>query len=407
LAIGYDGRGKGTYKTLEVLGPEHEFCIVDEDLKALPIADKALRDQHGCFVNSVEFPRFTLAKELQLHVMELRPNKPFSSPIDFEETMQQAVQTVLGLMKSRYGARLLGTGMHPLLKLAETGVWPHRHRQIYEAYSKVFDLRRHGWLNIQSFQLNLPFRNEQEGVALHNAIAEICAYLPAVAASSPICEGRIGAHVDDRLNFYAVNQLEVPSVAGEIIPEYVSSFTEYRTNVISRYSIDMEKAGVPALLLHKEWVNSRGAIFRFDRRAIEIRVMDEQECVKSDVALSCFVRALLRGLLSGNHEVLPHELLVKDFKSVIKDGLSAETLHPYGQTARQVCSRLLRTAWENASEEEKLYLPTIQKRVENGNLSETIRRRVEKRAQRTSFREAIVDVYSKLVGSLENNKPYF
>ena len=40
--------------------------------------------------------------------------------------------------------------------------------------------------------------------------------------------------------------------------------------------------------------------------------MDEQECVKSDVALSCFIRAALRGLIAKKAELLPHDVLVKD-----------------------------------------------------------------------------------------------
>jgi uncharacterized 2Fe-2S/4Fe-4S cluster protein (DUF4445 family) len=32
--------------------------------------------------------------------------------------------------------------MHPLLNLADTGVWSHRHRRIYEEYSKVFNLKQ-------------------------------------------------------------------------------------------------------------------------------------------------------------------------------------------------------------------------------------------------------------------------
>jgi hypothetical protein len=176
--------------------------------------------------------------------------------------------------------------MHPLLNLDETQVWPHRHKQIYEALGRLFDLKRHGWLNIQSFQLNLPYSTEKEGVLLHNLLAYICAYLPAVAAASPVYEGKLGECIDNRLHFYKLNQKEVPSVTGDIVPGYVSSFEQYKQEVIGRYSLDMATAGADAAILGKEWVNSRGVIFRFGRRALEIRVMDEQECVKSDVALS-------------------------------------------------------------------------------------------------------------------------
>ena len=390
-----------------MLGPEHEFSLVNDELKALPIVDKVLKDFHGRVVNFVEQPQFTFGKELQLHVMEIKPNEPFASSAEFEETMQEAVQTLQDFVNRRYGARLLGTGMHPLLRLGETGVWPHRHRQIYQAYSRVFNLKRHGWLNIQSYQLNLPYSDEKDGVLLHNLLATICPYLPAIAASSPIYEGKIGEDVDNRLRFYKENQSEVPSITGDVVPEYTASFRQYRQEIIDEYSHDMAAVGVDKLLLGKDWVNSRGVIFRFDRRALEIRVMDEQECVKSDVALSCFIRAVLRGLIERSAELLPHQILTNDFASVVADGLGAKLQNPHGRTARKVSLSLLKIAFENASEEEKKYLPLIQKRITKGNLSEIVRERVQVRGQKTDLREAILNVYSNLAESLIDNQPYF
>jgi gamma-glutamyl:cysteine ligase YbdK (ATP-grasp superfamily) len=381
--------------------------LVNEELNALPVVDKIIKDFHGRIVNFVELSNFTFGKEIQLHVMEIKSNMPFRSPENFEETMQAAVLALADFLESKYGAHLLGAGMHPLLKLEETGVWPHRHKKIYQAYSKVFNLSQHGWLNIQSFQLNIPYSNQESAIFMHNMLSEICAYLPAISASSPIYEGEFGENVDNRLHFYMLNQKEVPSVTGDVIPEYVSSFKQYEKEIIERYSLDLAHAGVDECLLYKDWVNSRGAIFRFDRKAIEIRVMDEQECVKSDVALSCFIRALLRGFMERKAEFLPHEILVKDFNSVIKMGLEAKVAHPNGQTARQVCQQFLKIAWENATEEEKKYLPIIQKRIEHGNLSEIIRERVQQRFQKTDFKEAVINVYSMLIKSLINNQPYF
>jgi carboxylate-amine ligase len=402
-----DTRGARTYRTIEVLGPEHEFSIVDDRLRVLPIVDTVLKDLQGRIVNSVTRSDFTLGKELQLHVLELKPNKPFRSPKIFEETMQKAVLFASDFLQRKHAARLLGTGMHPLLSLEETRVWPHRHRQIYRAYSRVFNLNQHGWLNIQSFQLNLPYSNEQCGIKLYNLLANVCAYLPAIMASSPVYEGCLGKCVDNRLDFYRLNQSEIPSVIGDVVPEYVPSFSEYRENIIEKYSSDMTQAGADDIILHKDWVNSRGAIFRFDRRAVEIRVMDEQECIKSDVAASCFIRALLRGLLSQNADLEAHELLVKDFNSIVVKGLNAETVHPYGRTARKVLQTLFETAWRNATEEEKTYLPLVKKRINTGSLSDIVRQRVERKAQKTDFTEAVVSVYSRLAESLMDNRPYF
>jgi carboxylate-amine ligase len=389
------------------LGPEHEFSVVNDRLEALPIVDKIIKDFYGRVVNFVEQPSFTFGKELQLHVMEFKPNAPFKTPVEFEETMQEAILTIQDFLQRRFHARLLGTGMHPLLELDETGIWPHRHRQIYEAYSKIFNLRRHGWLNIQSFHLNLPYSNEQSAILLNNTLANICPYLAAIGASSPIYEGRLGDGVDNRLYFYTQNQKEIPSVTGDVIPEYTSSFSQYKTKIIGKYSDDLSKAGADKLVLNKEWVNSRGVIFRFDRRAIEIRIMDEQECIKSDVALSCFIRAVLRGLMNQAPEFLPHKFLVQDLNAIMMNGLNASVHNPHGETARRVCQYYYNVALGNATANEKKYLPIIYKRIERGNLSEILRERVTKKRQRTDLEEVIIDTYSELAESLERNQPYF
>ena len=373
----------------------------------MPIVDKILKDLHGHIVNIVKKPRFCFGKELQLHVIEVKPSKPFQSPIAFEETMQEAISDISDFIERKYDANLLGTGMHPTLKLEETGIWPHRHRQIYQAYSKIFNLKRHGWLNIQSFQLNLPYSNEKDGVLLHNLLGNICAYLPAIAASSPVYESKLGECLDNRLRFYKENQREIPSVTCDVIPEYVDSFEQYESKIIGKYSFDLEAAGADDLLIGMDWVNSRGVIFRFDRRALEIRVMDEQECVKSDVALSCFIRAVMRGLMEEKIEFLPHRRLVEDFNSVMTDGFDAKVQHPHGKTAREVYMWLLKKAESYASEEEAKYLPLVRKRIDKGSLSEILRGRICQKAQRTDLKEAVVSIYSGLIKSLIDNEPYF
>jgi len=372
----------------------------------MPVADKIIKDYCGRIINFVELPSFTFGKELQLHVMEVKANSPFKSPVQFEATMQNAVSTLNQIIR-RHGANLLGTGMHPLLQLKDTGIWPHYHKKIYQEFGKIFNLNQHGWLNIQSFHLNLPYQKEADGIQIHNQLANLSTYLPAIAASSPIYEGKTGPDIDNRLQFYKINQKEIPHITGEIIPDYVISFSQYKHDVIERYSQDLANAGASKTLLHREWVNSRGVIFRFDRCALEVRVMDEQECVKSDVALSCFVRAALRGLIALGAELLPHDLLIKDFNKVVKDGLNAQVLNPRGKTARQVCQYYLKLALEYAEEDEKKYLWIIKKRLNNGNLSEIIRDRVLNRAGKTDFHEAVINVYSTLIKCLSDNEPYF
>jgi gamma-glutamyl:cysteine ligase YbdK (ATP-grasp superfamily) len=341
-------------------------------------------------------------------VAEFKANTPFDSPVVFEETMHKSVSSILDLLKRRYKVRLLGLGMHPTLLLKNARVWAHRDRSLYKALDSIFSLNQHGWLNIQSFQINLPFKNEQEAVKLYNAIVNILPYLPAIAASSPIYESKIGDYKDNRLHFYAINQASVPSITGDIIPEYVHSFEEYKKTTVQKYSEDLAKVNAPKNLLNKEWLNSRGAVIRFCRKAIEIRIMDEQECIKSDVALSCFIRSLLRGILQEKEELEPilHAVSVKNLQAVIRQGLDAQVKHLKGETARQVCKHLLIIAEKNASREEKRYLGTVKRRITEGSLSDQILKQVSKKTLKTDLNEAIFSVYSSLADCLEQNRVY-
>jgi gamma-glutamyl:cysteine ligase YbdK (ATP-grasp superfamily) len=205
-----------------------------------------------------------------------------------------------------------------------------------------------------------------------------------------------------------MNQTEVPSITGDMIPEYVNSFEEYEKTTVRQYSEDLAKANAPRCLLNKEWLNSRGAVIRSDRKAIEIRIMDEQECVKSDVALSCFIRATLRGIWRQKEEFeyQPHDVLVNNLHAVIIDGLDAFVQHPKGSTAQQVCRYLHRMAEENASSEEKKYLGIVKHRIDNGSLSDLIMKEVTKKVLKTDLEEAVFSVYSSLANCLENNKVY-
>lgn len=394
------------YKSLEVLGPEHEYAVIDEDLHPLPIVDKLIKHLTGRIRNNAVFEKFTLGKELQCHVAELRPNRPFQSPIEFEETMYEAVLDISETLRQTFHARLLGTGMHPTLRVEEARIWPHRDRKIYEALSHIFNIRQHGWLNIQAYQLNFSYHKEKDAVKLYNTLKTVLPYLPALSASSPIYESKLRKIPNNRLHFYQINQKEIPSIVGNVIPEYIDSFKDYRELTINRYSRDLLEAGASPCIVNKEWINSRGAIIRFDRRAIEVRIMDEQECIKADVALSCFLRALLRGLLENPELNPPHTSLIRDFKAIVKEGINAETHHPKASTAQDVCRHLYRVAEKNADEEEKRYLWIIKKRIEEGPLSYLITRDVKRRRQETSLEEAILKVYLNLAEKLQKNQIY-
>jgi gamma-glutamyl:cysteine ligase YbdK (ATP-grasp superfamily) len=395
------------YRLLEVLGPEHEYSIVDEELKPLPISDRVMKDFYGEIVDFVYLPKFIFGKESVMHQLEIKAKEPFRSPELFEEDMQCGVTTLLEFLSKKYHAQLLGTGMHPTLGFEDTYNWPYSNQDVLRELKRLFDFKRHGWLNTQSYQLNLPFGNEKEAIKLYNALTQLCPYLPAITASSPICEGSLDANVDNRLYYYKIKTQEISSIAGDVVPEYITSLAQFQRDVVGKYSQDLANAGAGEKILHAEWMDQRGLIFKFSREAIEIRVMDEQECIKSDVALSCFIRAAVRGLIATKHQPPPHELLVTDYNSIVKNGSNAEVTHPEGKEARQVCQYFFNLALEHANEDEKKYLWIVQKRIKEGSLSELIRDRVSKKAQKTTFKEAVASVYTQLIEALADNQPYF
>src|SRR5690606_25183589 len=114
----------------------------------------------------------------------------------------------------------LPTAMHPLmLPDLETKLWPHDAATIYATFDRIFGCKGHGWSNLQSVHINLPFRDQDEFGRLHAAIRLVLPLLPGLAASSPVQEGRLSGFLDTRLEHYRQNQKRLPSITGQVIPE--------------------------------------------------------------------------------------------------------------------------------------------------------------------------------------------
>jgi carboxylate-amine ligase len=179
--------------------------------------------------------------------------------------------------------------------LTESRLWPHDNNEVYEAYNRIFDCKGHGWSNLQSTHLNLPFYDDEEFARLHAAIRTILPLLPALCASSPLLGGQPTGMLDTRLRYYKTNQQAIPSITGKVIPEAVFSKRQYFTTVYDRIRADIAPFNTDDIL-DPVWVNSRGAIPRFDRGSIEIRIMDVQECPSADLAIQKLVIETIRAL---------------------------------------------------------------------------------------------------------------
>jgi hypothetical protein len=178
--------------------------------------------------------------------------------------------------------------------VSEFALWPYGDREVYAAFDRIFDCRGHGWANLQSAHLNLPFADDDEFGRLHAAVRALLPLLPALAAASPFLEGRHPGMLDTRLDTYRSNARRVPSVTGSVVPEPVFTRAAYQELLegVYRDLAPFDAAGT----LHHEWVNARGAIARFDRMALEIRVLDVQECPSADLAIAAAVSAVLEAL---------------------------------------------------------------------------------------------------------------
>src|SRR5690606_31413649 len=130
---------------------------------------------------------------------------------------------------------------------------------------------------------------------LHAAIRVLLPILPGLAASSPAVDGLLTGIADNRLVAYRGNCARIPSITGDVVPETVRSIEEYQERILGRIYADLAPYD-PDGVLRNEWVKARGATARFDRMAIEIRVLDVQECPAADVAMAAAIIGTLKSL---------------------------------------------------------------------------------------------------------------
>ncbi len=318
------------------IGTEHEFSINDPQFRPLPVSDEILRTICGSYQSEILFGDVKLGKELQKTVLEMVPRSHAGSIALLEEQLMRGVRKFSHIFRDRY--QLLGLGMHPTLKLEETAVWDHDEGEYYDVYDRLFNIRQHGWLNIQALQVNLSYTGEKDLVLHYNRLRSLLPYLIAVTAASPVVEGKSTGTADNRLLYYRENQKEIPLICNRIVPEKIGSVRDYRREQEEIFSeLRRRDAGI----LCEEWVNSGGIIIRFSRKCLEIKALDEQECIRSDMAVCAFITSLLRckSLPVGTDQ---DELLALT-EDAIREGTSA---------FRPELEQLYTRAWGHATAEE-------------------------------------------------------
>jgi len=286
------------YHLFDVYGIELEYMLVQQsDLKIAPIVDVLLTKKKGQLTSDIVNGKIAWSNELVAHVVELKTNGPTKDLNGLDRLFHENIKEINAILKP-IQAKLLPTAAHPFMNpQTDTELWKHSYSEVYELYNRIFNCKNHGWSNVQSVHINLPFFDDKEFEKLHAAIRIILPLIPGLSASSPILEGKITGFKDTRLEYYKTNQKEIPEMAGLVIPERVFTKLDYYTTIFEPIKRAIKPFDTENVLDH-HFLNSRGAIARFDRNAIEIRLVDIQECPKADIAICALIIETLKLLVN-------------------------------------------------------------------------------------------------------------
>lgn len=398
------------YHLFEVVGIELEYMLVNaENLSVISAVDEILTEKNGSLTSDIDNGEISWSNELVAHVIELKTNGPTADHEKLSQTFHENIQEINQLLKPK-NQQLLPTASHPLMNpKTETKLWKHTYSEVYALYNKIFDCSGHGWSNVQSMHLNFPFYNDEEFEKLHAAIRILLPIIPALTASSPIFEGKVTGFKDSRLEVYKNNQKEIPQLTGKVIPERVFSKKAYQKEIFE----SIQKAIKPydtEGILDRHFLNSRGAIARFDRNAIEIRIIDIQECPKADIAIADFIIKILQHLVFfGNLEAQKewHENeLFSIFNHILKNGeeatLKGKYLELFNLPKNEISvSKLLKHLFQTVSSEMSLEnQEVILFILEQGCLST----RIISALENDFSAENIQNIYHELASCLAKNK---
>ncbi len=394
----------------EGYGIELEYMIVDrETLSILPITDQLIYSIAGSFESEIERGALCWSNELVLHVVELKTNGPISSLNGIDQVFQSHIQEINQRL-AQWGARLMPTAMHPWMNPEkDTRLWPHDYNVVYESYNRIFGCQGHGWSNLQSVHLNLPFANDEEFGRLHAAIRLLLPLLPALGASSPLVECQRTDFLDNRMEFYRTNSKRIPSITGQIIPEPVFSRDEYERQIFQPMFENIAPLDPNGILQH-EWLNARGAIARFDRNAIEIRVLDIQECPQADVSIVSIAASALQALIAEQWSSLEEQKRISTdtlatlFNETIRKAEStpiqnAEYLQRFGLHGKETCTagELWNYILDRIPNSNTAIYDPIRTILQKGSLANRIVQRLDGDLSRKSLSE----VYRQLSECLE------
>jgi hypothetical protein len=202
---------------------------------------------------------------------------------------------------------------------------------------------------------------------------------------------------------------KIPSIMGDdVLPEVVRSKADYQTAVLGRVYRDIAPFD-PEGILQFEWCNARGAIARFDRGAVELRVLDVQECPAADLAVTGVIVEVLRGLVEERwstleqQERLTADVLTRQFRACIREAEEAaidesDYAAALGlKSAKPVTAHAL---WENLAERVGFSSEPLDLILDEGPVA----RRITRTLGDSPTRADLARVYGKLCDCLAENR---
>ncbi len=404
------------YHLFEAHGIELEFMVVDRDsLDVRPLVARLFTEVAGAPVSDVSRGTMDWSNELTDHVVEVRNAKPAKRIAPLRKRFAAEVKA-LNKALARHDAILLPGGAHPWMDpVRETVLWAHEHKEIYATFDRLFGCRTHGWANSQSTHLNLSFAGDGEFTRLHAAVRLLLPIIPAIAASSPFLEGHATGFLDSRMEAYLHAQEQIPEMMGSLIPESVFDQEGYYREIYSPIAQVLARHDAAVTLDH-EFANTRGAVARFDRGSVEIRVIDAQESPGADLAIAEFITVVLQALANGRwvssylQRAWPESDLLAIFLQVIKDAgrtvvANRDYLLMFGlmkqeqMSAAKIWQHLFVELYEELSEDARTHVGLI---LEHGCLASRILRHTGPKPDRDRLRT----VYRQLAGCLLDDRPF-
>jgi carboxylate-amine ligase len=202
-----------------------------------------------------------------------------------------------------------------------------------------------------------------------------------------------------------------------VIPEAVFSKRNYLNTIYEKIKSDIAPYD-PNEELNAIWVNSRGAIPRFDRGSIEIRVMDIQECPAADLAVLTFVIETIKALTGNVFVTLEAQMkwktevlaqILEQTTAVgheaVLDNAEYLALFDYPEnkaSAGELWQHILENLLERGNPALEGYKKEIDVILKKGTLAHRIVRAIGK----NQSYESIASVYRVLCDCLANNRMF-